>query len=277
VPVTLIQVPYHLGRERVGLGAGPERLAEVLATDAEVVTVERPGEFSNEVAASFAVIRALAARVHDAVAAGSFPVVVAGNCSSALGTVAGLGGENLGVVWFDAHGDFHTPETSESGFFDGMALAMLTGSGWRAARATVDGLRPVPERSVVLVGARDLDAGEDDRLRDSEVALTGREGLERHLDRLRERIADVYVHVDLDVLDPAEGRVNSWAAPDGLSTRDVESAIDEIGRRFTIRGAALTAYDPRCDPDGRVPAAAASILAALRRAAPRSLPETGAS
>ena len=267
MPLRLIQVPYHLGREGVGLGAGPERLADALAVDAEVVTVERPGEFCNEIAASFDVIRALAASVREVVADGAFPVVVAGNCSSALGTVAGLGFENLGVVWFDAHGDFHTPETSESGFFDGMALAMLTGSGWGAARATVDGLRPVPERSVVLVGARDLDAGEDDRLRDSEVTLTGREGLERHLDRLRERTGDVYVHVDLDALDPAEGRANWWAAPGGLSTRDVESAIDEIGRRFTIRAAALTAYDPRCDPDGKVPAAAASILAAVRRAA----------
>ncbi len=267
MPLRLIQVPYHLGREGVGLGAGPERLADALAVDAEVVTVERPGEFRNEIAASFDVIRALAASVREVVADGAFPVVVAGNCSSALGTVAGLGFENLGVVWFDAHGDFHTPETSESGFFDGMALAMLTGSGWHAARATVDGLRPVPEGSVLLVGARDFDAGEDDRLRDSEVGLTGREGLETHLDRLRERTGDVYVHVDLDALDPAEGRVNWWSAPGGLSTRDVESAIDEIGRRFTIRGAALTAYDPRCDPEGKVPAAAASILAAVRRAA----------
>ncbi|MDQ3894419.1 MAG: arginase family protein [Actinomycetota bacterium] len=274
--ITLIQVPYHLGRERVGLGAGPERLVGALSDDADVVSVARPGEFRNEVSASFDVIRALAARVREVIARRSFPVVVAGNCSSALGTVAGVGGENLGVVWFDAHGDFHTPDTSESGFLDGMALAMLTGSGWRAARGTVDGLRPVPEGSVVLVGARDLDPAEIDRFARSEVAITDRPGLASRLDRLRQSVSDVYLHVDLDVLDPAEGRANSWAAADGLSAQDAASAIDEVARRFRIRAAALTAYDPRCDPEDEVPAAAAAILARVRRGVERRETEVAA-
>ena len=274
--ITLIEVPYDLGRGRVGLGAGPERLVDANSDDVEVVSVERPGAFRNEVSASFDVIRALAARVREVIARGSFPVVVAGNCSSALGTVAGLRRENLGVVWFDAHGDFHTPDTSASGFLDGMALAMLTGSGWRAARATVDGLRPVPPGSVVLVGARDLDPEESDRFARSDVAITDRPALGSHLDRLRERVSDVYLHVDLDVLDPAEGRANSWAAAEGLSAQDAASAIDEVARRFRIRAAALTAYDPRCDPEDEVPAAAASILARVRRAVERQETEVAA-
>ena len=119
-------------------------LAAALADElgVESVTVE-PDELSwNEAGASMDVVRALAAAVREVVASGDFPLVVAGVCSSCLGVVAGLGSPaGLGVAWFDAHGDFNTPETSPTGFFDGMPLAMLTGSGWEALCASVEAPR----------------------------------------------------------------------------------------------------------------------------------------
>jgi arginase len=261
--VVLVQVPYALGRRDEGLATGVPVLAAALekALGAESVVVE-PAELSwNETGASFDVVRAIAATVREVVTAGDFPLVVGGVCSSCLGAAAGLGSPGgLGVVWFDAHGDFNTPETSPTGFFDGMPLAMLTGSGWEALRASVDGLEPVDEANVVLVGARDLDPAEETRLERSAVArVAATEPIAAALDGLAARTQDVYVHVDLDVLDPSEGQANRYRSENGMTAAAVAAAVGEIARRFTIRAAAVTAYEPAFDPEGRVPAAAVTI------------------
>jgi len=263
----LVQVPYELGRRDVGLATGVPVLAETFTEElgARTVDVQASGDSWNEIGASMDVVRATADAVRDVVAAGSFPLVLSGVCSSCLGTVAGLGSPgDLGVVWFDAHGDFNTPETTPTGFFDGMPLAMLTGSGWEALRAGVPGLRPLDEANVVAVGVRDLDPPEQARLEESDVLWVRRgEPLEPALDTLAERVLDVYVHVDLDVLDPSEGRANRYACSGGPTGDEVAAAVAEVARRFTIRAAALTAYEPAYDPEGRVPAAALTIARAL--------------
>jgi arginase len=255
--VVLVQVPYALGRREEGLAKGVPVLAEALADelDAESVVVE-PAELSwNEAGASFDVVRALAASV----------LVVGGVCSSCLGAVAGLGSPSgLGVVWFDAHGDFNTPDSTPTGFFDGMPLAMLTGSGYAALRASVDGLSPVDERNVVLVGARDLDPAEEARLESSAVTrVAAGEAVTPALEALAARTRDVYVHVDLDVLDPSEGQANRYRSPNGMTADAVAAAVAETAQRFRIRAAAITAYEPVFDPEGRVPAAAVTIARQL--------------
>lgn len=249
---TIVQVPYHLGRRNAGLGRGVAVLAEALGTEYESVSVETPDDHSNEIAASLAVVRALAEQVRPV----DFPIVLAGNCSSSLGTVTGIGGE-VGVVWFDAHGDFNTPRTTRSGFLDGMSLSMLTGSGWTALR---EGLATVAEEYVVHVGGRDFDQAEWGRLESSGVRVVRRPPIEDALDELHKRIDSVYVHVDLDVLDPSVGRANEYAADDGLSLDELTGAIDAVVERFAIRAAAITAYDPDCDPDGAIPPAARAVF-----------------
>jgi arginase len=250
---SLILVPYHLGRTGEGSPRGVTVLAETL-TDERVyeVAVAVDSEATNEIAASMDVIRALAETVR---ATDGFPFVLAGNCSSALGTVTGLGGE-VGVVWLDAHGDFNTPETTRSGFFDGMGLAMLTGAGWDGLRS---GLVTVPEDHVVHVGGRDFDPGEETRFERSAVTLVRRPPVDDALDALRNRVSEVYVHVDLDVLDPSVGRANSLAVDDGLFVRDLEEIVDAIAARFEIRAAGLTWYEPDCDPERAVPGVARAI------------------
>ena len=248
--VTLVRVPYHLGRGGEGSPQGVAVLADALADKrADDVTVTVASEATNEIAASLDVIRALADTIR---ATDGFPFVLAGNCSSALGTVTGLGGD-VGVVWLDAHGDFNTPETTRSGFFDGMGLAMLTGAGWDGLR---DGLATVPEEHVVR---RDFDPGEQTRFERSAVTRVRRPPVDDALDALRERISEVYFHVDLDVLDPSVGRANSLAVDDGLDVRDLEEIVDAIAARFEIRAAALTWYEPDGDPGRTVPEAARAI------------------
>ena len=258
--VALIQVPYYLGQRDVVLGLGPGPLAEAIG--GESVVVEREEPFRNEVGASFDLIRGVARAVRETIAAGRFPLVLAGNCYTSLGTVAGIGRE-VGVVWFDAHGDFNTPETTPTGFFDGFGLAMLTGSGWETLRETVDGIRTVPERNVVLAGARDLDPREQERLAAAEVLRADASTLDAALADLRTRVDAVYVHVDFDVLDPSEGIANELAVEDGFTAAELEHAFDSISARFEIPAAAFTAYDPRFDEAGRVPPIAARLARRL--------------
>jgi arginase len=260
---TLIEVPYHLGHPHVGLATGVPVLSKALANGAsDVVTVDRGPEAPNEVAASMAVIRALATTVRDVVAGGGFPVVLAGNCNSSLGTIAGLGGE-IGVVWFDAHADFNTPDTTPTGFFDGFGLAMLTGSGWRVLRESVEGLHPIPEEHVVLAGARDIDPKEQERLEASRVQAVDVGDLAAALDDLRTRVDSVYLHFDLDVLDPSVGRANSFAVEGGPQLDELASAIDLAAERFVVRAAALTAYEPDWDPERVIPVAARVLFERL--------------
>ena len=166
--------------------------------DAE--TVHPVDESAPEVARIFELDRRLARRVAAAGDRGALPFVLAGNCCSCLGTVAGAGPRELGVVWFDAHADFDTPEDNLSGFTDVMGLAILTGSGWRTLRESIPGFAPVPEDDVVLAAVRDLEPYQRERLARSAVTTVpgtiepaARAGA---LDSLRRRVRRVYLHID---------------------------------------------------------------------------------
>jgi arginase len=248
------------------MGRGPTVLVErfglprALARPTDVAWVEAPDPAQPEIARSFAVARALAGHTQAVARAGRVPLVLAGNCNTCLGATAGLGG-TLGVIWFDAHADFDTPEDNISGFLDVMGLSALTGGCWRALRRSIPGFREIPEHAVALVGVRDLEPYQRARLDRSNVraiyaddlaASSIEEALASTLDGLRKVRRDIYLHLDLDVLDLAEGRANEYAAPGGPLLADLVCALRLIGERFNIRGAAITAYDPECDPSGQV-------------------------
>jgi arginase len=276
--VAVVIAPYHLGREGVGMGAGPDALVaaglgaalEEAGHEVEVTRIARPGKTTNEVAASFAVLAAIATPVQEAATDGAFPLALAGNCMTSIAVVAGIGGD-VGVLWLDAHPDFNTAEATTSGFVDGMGLSILTGTGWDAMRETVPGYRAVPEAHVVHVGARDFAPGERERLERSGVAAIAPDDLgqlDAALDRLRERgVSDLYLHLDLDVLDPSDGRANEYAADGGLTAGDVARVIGSAGERFRLRAASVTAYDPAGDPEERIPPTAIRLARSLLDAA----------
>jgi len=116
--------------------AGVERLLadRGVTVHRECVEIRTGMSFPDVVAASAAVNRELQAAVRRAVAAGRLPIVVAGSCDAAIGVVSGLPHRRCGIVWVDAHGDFNTPDSSVSGFFPGMSLAIVTGHCYQEHR-----------------------------------------------------------------------------------------------------------------------------------------------
>ncbi|WP_025410080.1 arginase family protein [Gemmatirosa kalamazoonensis] len=265
----LIRVPYDSGHRGARMGAGPDVLGPALAASlgASDETITLPEGFRTEATAGFALARALSTRVRDARDAGRRPIVLAGNCLSSLGTASGVGGDDLAVVWLDAHGDLETPETTTSGFVDGMALAALLGRCWRSMTASVQGFRRVPGSRVVLVGARDLSDAERALIADAGVRWVRADALGALDPALDAVVADgarrVYLHVDLDVHDPAALPVNSYPAPGGLSAAEVRDVVRRVGARLEIAAAAMTAYDPSCDPRGLVVDAARALAPLL--------------
>jgi arginase len=138
--------------------------------------------------------------------------------------------------------------------------------------ASVPGHRALPERAVILAGARDFDPAEEARLRASSI-------LHLSPDRLREGPAlatalgavdpqptGVYLHVDLDVLDAARATDNVYAAPGGVDGDELHTAVAAVLRECPVRAVSLTAYDPSFDVDGRVPPIALRALRAVAEA-----------
>jgi arginase len=275
--IRAIVVPYELGRLRDGVGLGPERLLEAGAESAlaaagatvETELIELEERSDNEIDDSFALIGLVSERVRAARAADAFPVVLSGSCFVAVGVVAGMGEPAPGVVWFDAHADFNEPETSPSGYFDGMGLAVLTGDAWRELASAVPGASPIPETAVVLAGARDLDDAEEARLeasairRVSPAALGDSRALLSALEALDPPASGLYVHVDLDVLDIEEARVNRYSAPGGISAGELEARLRSLLEDERARAVSLTAYEPEGDAQVRVPPIASRLLAAI--------------
>jgi arginase len=276
VNVHLILVPYDTALRGWRMGAGPEHLVaaglvphiESLGHRVRLSQVAaETGRQPAEIRTAFELMRGVAEQVRAAVAAGAFPLVLSGNCNTAAGTLAGLTPLRRAVCWFDAHGDFNTPESTATGFLDGTALATAIGRCWRQLTAAIPGFAPLPERDVMLLGSRDLDPEEARQLGECGAQVLPpadcRSRLAGALGRLEPGIEAGYVHCDLDVLDPAEGQANLFPVAGGLSVAEVEAAIGAIGRAVPVRAAAVTAYAPEVDRDGRVCKAAFRIIAAL--------------
>lgn len=261
--VCLIQVPYAMGHQDNGGSKGPQRLVEagaqplLEARGLKVATakVERGSPFRDTATATRLINWRLAQAVRQAHASGQLPLILAGSCDASLGILAGFEHARCGVVWIDAHADFNTPDSTTSGFFAGMSLAILTGHCYRQYWAQIGESTSIDERAVLLVGVRDLSpAAERERLHRSEIQVVSwQEGkpqgeVPSYVETLRERVQEVYLHLDLDALDPslAPGLVDE-PVPGGLSLPQVEEVVRAVAARFQLRAVALTTYNPECD------------------------------
>jgi arginase len=274
--ITLVALPYDSGKFDERMGQGPLHLLRsglkehlrTLEPDLEVVEVRLPENFYAEAQALVALQKLAVEAIRESLAKDRRVLILSGNCGpSALSAASALGPSTTGVVWFDAHADFNTPETSASGFLDGMALSILTGRCWPLLATRLVGFEPVPEANIILIGARDLDPPEAAALIGSpirKIPSTKMELLEPAVAELAQRVENIYVHLDIDVLDESAGRANSYASSGGLSAGDLYAALELLARSGRIKVTGITSYDPACDPDARVSAIienAAKILA----------------
>jgi len=146
--------------------------------------------------------------VRKAITAGQLPLVLTGSCDPSKGILSGFDHSHCGVVWIDAHGDFNTPETTISGFFPGMSLAVITGHCYQSYWAQIGNNSPIPEAATLMFGVRDLDTAECQGLQRSAIQVVNwREGKPQadvlgSLDVLAKRVKEVYLHVDMDAFDP---------------------------------------------------------------------------
>jgi len=191
---------------------------------------------------------------------GERPVSIAGDCCTAIGVIAGLqrAGIHPKLLWLDAHGDFNTYETSPSGFIGGMPLAMIVGRGDQTL-VQAAGLMALPESDVILSDARDLDPDENIAVQTSRVRhVTNVEALPQQIVQ-----AALYVHFDVDVLDPQDAPAMLYPAPRGPSLAQLGAALQSLAQTRNIIAVSMTVWDFKQDVDKRTEQVCMQLLHAL--------------
>lgn len=237
------------------------------ASDGGVVTPGRyvgtwsPGDGVRNSAAIASYTRALAARIEAVRSSGGFPVVLGGDCSISLGAMLALRrAGRYGIAYLDGHDDFrHLGIADHVGAAAGEDLAIMTGRG-AADLADIDGLRPyVRDEDVRVLGVR---TAESSQLRAAGISFVTSEELMTSGVSVPS-FADVdgfWVHVDIDVLDPAYVSAVDSPDPGGL---DPDTLVSLLRGLLALPGAAgfeLTVFDPDLDPDGRQAELVADVL-----------------
>lgn len=182
-------------------------------------------------------------KIADAVAAarrsGSIILITGGDCTHVTGIVGGLQDVHgpalkLGLVWFDAHGDFNTPATSLSGMLGGMPVAVCAGLAhprWREGSHIV---APLPTNRIALVDVRNLDEAEAALIQATDAVISSvapgfpGERLETTIDRLSEQCDAIYLHIDADILDEALVPSHGTKEPDGPNIEQTLTAVDTV-------------------------------------------------
>ncbi|OGF13763.1 MAG: arginase [Candidatus Eisenbacteria bacterium RBG_16_71_46] len=293
--IEIIGAPVDLGAGRRGVDMGPSavRIADLehrleqlghRVTDHGDIDVMIPetqrvgaGKLRYK-AAILAACDALRQEVERSLAEGRMPLVLGGDHSIAIGSVAGSTdhfarqNETLGLIWFDAHGDANTPETTPSGNIHGMSLAVLLGLG-DPDLVNLGGRAPkVLARNTVLIGIRDVDLGERETLKKSGATVyTMRDIDERGMrDVVDEAIrlagdgtAGVHLSFDLDVVDPEDAPGTGTPVWGGISYREAHLAMEMLNDRAQIVAIDLVEVNPVLDTQNMTGIFAAELAQSL--------------
>jgi arginase len=281
--IAIVGAPLDLGAGRRGVDMGPSALrlaglgSRVAALGYSVedlgnVFVDQPESTpSGPTRAKYltqitSVCSALADMIDRAVREGRFPLVLGGDHSVAVGTVAGVAHaakqrqEKIGIIWIDAHADMNTPETSPSGNIHGMPLACCIGRG-PAELTNILGFAPKAHpANVVLVGVRDVDAIERQCVRESGVtAFTMRDIDERGLREVMDRAlavagdgtAGIHLSLDMDVVDPDEAPGVGTPVRGGMTYREAHLAMEIVCDSNNLNSMEIVEVNPVLDQANR--------------------------
>jgi len=262
-PVSLVALRCRTSDRTANAVAGVDALAPLVAKrlgqePRSIGTPQnpRPQSYEEDLQASRGCLLEAGGQVDDALERGAVPVVLAPECSVALTTVptALRHRPEAKVLWLDAHGDFNTPDTSPSGYLGGMCLAGACGH-WDPGL----GVEPVDPGHVVLAGVRDLDDEERRMLGKSGATVIGASTVETlvAVSHALER-APVFVHLDLDVLDP-DLFPAQFPAPGGLTPGRLLDVLEAVAGECELVGLEVAAFEAPEDPDERSEAAAAAL------------------
>jgi arginase len=294
--VAIIGVPLDLGAGRRGVDMGPSafRVAEIHSRvralgyevtdrgDVEVFIQEThdPGDPRMKYLKE---IRHTCEAVRDAVGAAlgehMMPVVLGGDHSIAMGTIAGVSrhfgrlDERIGLIWFDAHGDMNTPESSPSGNIHGMPLAVALGIGEPSLVGLAGGEGPMVEGArAAVVGLRDVDPAERENIKESGIgAYTMRDIDERGMRAVMEEAikrattgtVGLHMSFDLDGIDPDYAPGVGTAAPGGLSYREAHLAMEMLFDTGKVLSAEFVEVNPILDHRNTTARLGVELLASL--------------
>jgi arginase len=281
--VSILGVPLGFGQGKGGVDLGPSaiRVAGIVdrianlgyeVHDLDDLEIERPrtrpgpGEKLKYLAEVRAACERLAAEVERITDAGELPITIGGDHAIAIGSLTGVvksfrkRNEKLGLIYFDAHADMNTPETTPSGNIHGMPLAVLLGRG-APELVNIGGFTPKFDPKLCAhVGARDVDAGERELIRELGIRVfTMREIDERGLSAcmddaiaIARRGTDGYaVTFDVDVLDPRDAPGSGTLVRGGLSYREAHLAMEKIAEASGMRSLEVVEINTALDVNNR--------------------------
>ena len=290
--ISIIGVPMDLGQMRRGVDMGPSaiRYAGIVERlenlgydikdlgDIEIGQAERvhnnPDTNLRNLKAVAEASETLAGKVNDVIGSGDFPLIFGGDHSIAIGTLAGVSPhyENLGVIWYDAHGDLNTGDTSPSGNIHGMPLAVSLGIGHEDLTGIGQGSPKIKPENIVIIGARSLDEGERELIKEKGIKVYTMHEIDRlgmtrvmeeSIDYLKGRTDGVHLSLDLDGLDPSDAPGVGTPVLGGISYRESHLAMEMLEESGLITSAEFVEVNPILDEKNKTATVAVALMGSL--------------
>ncbi|MDA8354681.1 MAG: arginase [Firmicutes bacterium] len=289
--IAMVGVPMDLGADRRGVDMGPsairyasvkEKLAGlgyrvkdlgnlVVPTPESMDAGENKLKYMREITA---VSRELAETTDQVVQSGCFPLILGGDHSIAIGSIAGVARHHkrMGVIWFDAHGDLNTSKTSPSGNIHGMPLAISLGWG-HPDLVNIGGVSPkLRPEDVVIIGARQLDEGERTLIREQGIHVftmhdIDRMGMGPVMEEALQIVTDgtdgVHLSLDLDSLDPVDAPGVGTPVAGGITYRESHLAMEILAETGVLTSAEFVEVNPILDHGNRTAKAAVALIGSV--------------
>lgn len=216
----------------------------------------------------------LAEQISHVVSQDYFPLIIGGDHSIAIGTIAGLSNhyKQLGVIWIDAHSDLNSADTSPSGNIHGMSLAVSLGIG-HPLLTNMKGINPkVKPENIVLIGARSLDEGEKKLIRSLGIKCftmydIDRKGMahvmQEAIDYIKLRTDGVHLSYDVDSVDPIEAPGTGTAVKGGLQFREAHLAVEMLHEAGIVTSAEFVEVNPLLDDSNKTSELAVSLISSF--------------